>query len=96
MSSLTESMRRVWYSWIAPRICGRRESVNAAMHLLHMPRSYLWSHEKRVELGKDPEHLMGVPSGGQAVSQARDDLVLDTSDPFVVGTLGRDPNFSSL
>lgn len=57
---------------------------------------YLGSHKQRIEFGEDPEHLVSVAGSSQTVSQARDDLVLNPSHTFVIGTLGSDPDLRAL
>jgi hypothetical protein len=57
--------------------------------------AYLLPDEDGVELGKDPEHLVRVLGRTEPVSEASDDLILDSGDAFVVGLLGSVPYLSS-
>lgn len=58
--------------------------------------SDLGSNEKSIELAEDAEHLVGVLRASKTISKSRDDVVLDSSNSFVVGSFSSDPNFGSL
>jgi hypothetical protein len=58
--------------------------------------SDLGANKERVELGEDAEHLVGVASAAESISKARDDLVFNARNSFVVSRLGRNPDLGSL
>jgi hypothetical protein len=92
MSSLTESMSWDWYSAMAPV----REIVSAVARRRQRKRtSNLRSNEESVELGENAEHFVRVPCSTEAVTKARDDVVLYAGNSLVVGRLGGDPDLGS-
>lgn len=58
--------------------------------------SYLGAHKERIELGEDAEHFVGALGCTQTVTETRNDLVLNTRDTLVVGSLGLDPDLGTL
>ena len=56
----------------------------------------LRSDEESIELREDSEHFVCIARRSKPVSQSRNDLVLNSSNAFVVCILSSDPDFATL